>query len=147
MSRQFDRRAFLETSTAATLAAGYFVSESAAQQTQAAGDKLVVAIMGVNGRGGALAPAQEGGSRNRSGSNAGREGRDGGDRNVQCQGSRGTSSTKPNRPALARNQASAPEFVSRSTLRPRPWLLVPGLAARPPSEYSPLWAATWTCSS
>jgi predicted dehydrogenase len=57
MSRSLDRRAFLETSAAATLAAGYFVSESAAQETKAAGDKLVVAIMGVNGRGSALAKA------------------------------------------------------------------------------------------
>jgi predicted dehydrogenase len=58
MSRQLDRRSFLETSAAtATLAAGasYFVSESKAQEPKSAGDTIVVALMGVNGRGGDLA--------------------------------------------------------------------------------------------
>jgi predicted dehydrogenase len=60
MSRSLDRRCFLETSAAAgaAFAAGsYFVSESPAQQPKSAGDKVVVAIMGVNGRGGELSNA------------------------------------------------------------------------------------------
>src|SRR3954462_2580792 len=60
MSRSLDRRCFLETSAAAgaAFAAGsYFVSESQAQETKSAGDKVVVAIMGVNGRGGELSNA------------------------------------------------------------------------------------------
>ena len=52
------RRAFLKTSAAATGAAwaagSYFVAESQAQVTKSTGDKLTVAVMGVNGRGGAL---------------------------------------------------------------------------------------------
>jgi predicted dehydrogenase len=57
MSRSLDRRSFLESSAAAgaAFAAGsYFVSEAAAQQPKSAGDKVVVAIMGVNGRGSEL---------------------------------------------------------------------------------------------
>ncbi|HEY2760439.1 MAG TPA: Gfo/Idh/MocA family oxidoreductase, partial [Pirellulales bacterium] len=57
MSRPLDRRSFLETSAAtATLAAGsYFVSEATAQEPKSAGDTIVVALMGVNGRGSELA--------------------------------------------------------------------------------------------
>lgn len=53
------RRRFLETSAAATaVAAGsYFVSEAPARAAKAANDKLVVAIMGCNGRGAALTRA------------------------------------------------------------------------------------------
>src|SRR5438094_423057 len=56
MSRPLDRRSFLETSAAgAAFAAGsYFVSDSQAQDGKSAGDKIVVAIMGVNGRGSEL---------------------------------------------------------------------------------------------
>jgi predicted dehydrogenase len=60
MSRQLDRRSFLESAAAAgaAFAAGsYFVSESAAQEPKSAGDKVVVAIMGVNGRGSELSNA------------------------------------------------------------------------------------------
>src|SRR6187551_598073 len=57
MSRIVDRRSFLEASAAtATLAAGsYFVSETSAQESKSPGEKVVVALMGVNGRGGDLA--------------------------------------------------------------------------------------------
>src|SRR6476620_5372712 len=57
MSRSVDRRSFLETSaaTAAFAAGSYFVSESKAQEPKSAGDTIVVALMGVNGRGGDLA--------------------------------------------------------------------------------------------
>src|SRR5215471_17466214 len=57
MPRLVSRRSFLESSaagTAAITAGSYFVSESFAQETKSAGDKIVVGVMGVNGRGGAL---------------------------------------------------------------------------------------------
>jgi predicted dehydrogenase len=56
MKRPIDRRSFLETTAAgAALAAGsYFVCESSAQESKSAGEKIVVGMMGVNGRGGAL---------------------------------------------------------------------------------------------
>ena len=55
-TRQTTRRTFLESTAAgAALAAGsYFVSEAAAQQSSSANEKIVVGMMGVNGRGGAL---------------------------------------------------------------------------------------------
>jgi predicted dehydrogenase len=54
-----DRRLLLKTSAvgAAWAAGSYFISEAPAQETKAAGEKLTVAIMGVNGRGSALANA------------------------------------------------------------------------------------------
>lgn len=58
MSRALDRRTFLETSAAAGAAVAansFFVSESPAQESKSAGEKIVVALMGVNGRGGELA--------------------------------------------------------------------------------------------
>ena len=55
MPSALNRRSFLESSAVAAVAAGYFASESAAQESKASGEKLVVAVMGVNGRGGALA--------------------------------------------------------------------------------------------
>jgi len=56
MKRRASRRSFLETTAAgAALAAGsYFVSESPAQESKSANEKMVVGMMGVNGRGGAL---------------------------------------------------------------------------------------------
>jgi predicted dehydrogenase len=59
MSGPLDRRSFLESSTAAAaFAAGsYFVSEAPAQESKSPGERIVACIMGVNGRGGALAKA------------------------------------------------------------------------------------------
>src|SRR5205823_7346897 len=60
MPRPLDRRSFLESSAAAgaAIAAGScFVSEAAAEDSKSTGEKIVVAIMGVNGRGGELAKA------------------------------------------------------------------------------------------
>src|SRR4051812_46779386 len=60
MRRSLDRRSFLESSaaTGAAIAGGsYFVSESPAADNQVAGEKIVVALMGVNGRGSELARA------------------------------------------------------------------------------------------
>jgi predicted dehydrogenase len=56
MSPSINRRSFLETSAAgAAFAAGsYLIAESSAQETKTAGEKIVVGVMGVNGRGGAL---------------------------------------------------------------------------------------------
>src|SRR5688572_17284319 len=56
MNLPIDRRTFLETSAAAAAwaAGSYFVSEAAAQETKSANEKLTVAVMGVNGRGGGL---------------------------------------------------------------------------------------------
>jgi predicted dehydrogenase len=57
MSCAVDRRSFLATTSAgaAAFAAGsYFVSESAAQESQSANEALSVCVMGVNGRGGGL---------------------------------------------------------------------------------------------
>ncbi|HEX5103294.1 MAG TPA: Gfo/Idh/MocA family oxidoreductase [Pirellulaceae bacterium] len=54
----FSRRSFLESSAAAgaAWAAGsYFVSEAQAQEPKSANERIAVAIMGVNGRGGGLA--------------------------------------------------------------------------------------------
>jgi hypothetical protein len=54
-----NRRSFLKQTTAAAGAAwaagSYFVSQSPAQVTKSTGDTLNVAVMGVNGRGSALA--------------------------------------------------------------------------------------------
>jgi predicted dehydrogenase len=58
MSRPLDRRLFLESSAAAgaAVAAGsYFVSESSAQESRSANERVAVALMGANGRGGQLA--------------------------------------------------------------------------------------------
>ena len=58
MPDSFDRRSFLESSAAAgaAWAAGsYFVSESRAQEPKSLGERIAVGVMGVNGRGGALA--------------------------------------------------------------------------------------------
>jgi predicted dehydrogenase len=58
MPASSDRRSFLKTSAAASAAwaaGSYFVSQSPAQETKSTGATLNVAIMGVNGRGGALA--------------------------------------------------------------------------------------------
>jgi predicted dehydrogenase len=58
MSHSLDRRTFLHSSAtgAAAVAAGsYFASESPAQDSKSANDKVVVALMGANGRGGQLA--------------------------------------------------------------------------------------------
>src|SRR5688500_6630677 len=60
MNLSLNRRSFLETTSAgaAAWAAGsYFVSEAAAQEPKSANERLAVAIMGVNGRGSALASA------------------------------------------------------------------------------------------
>src|SRR5262245_13216892 len=48
------RRSFLQSS-AAFAAGSYFVSESAAQAPKSRGERIQVGVMGVNGRGGALA--------------------------------------------------------------------------------------------
>src|SRR5262245_431240 len=59
MSRSLDRRSFLESSAAAgaaTFAAGsYFVSETPAQERRSANERVAIALMGANGRGGQLA--------------------------------------------------------------------------------------------
>jgi predicted dehydrogenase len=59
MPASSSRRSFLKTSTAAAGAAwaagSYFVAPARAQVTKSTGDTLAIAIMGVNGRGGALA--------------------------------------------------------------------------------------------
>src|SRR5262245_21037752 len=57
MSRPIGRRAFMESSAAgAAFAAGsYFVSGAAAQQPKSLGERIQIGIMGVNGRGSALA--------------------------------------------------------------------------------------------
>src|SRR5689334_2049498 len=58
MSRLLARRSFLESTAAAGagFAAGsYFVSESPAQEKRSANERIAVALMGANGRGGQLA--------------------------------------------------------------------------------------------
>src|SRR6476660_7682093 len=58
MPRPLDRRSFLESSSAvgAAFAAGsYFVSEAPAQERRSANERVAVALMGANGRGGQLA--------------------------------------------------------------------------------------------
>lgn len=57
MSARVPRRSFLGASAAgmAWAAGSYFASESRAQESKSANEKLTVAVMGVNGRGGALA--------------------------------------------------------------------------------------------
>jgi predicted dehydrogenase len=58
MPASADRRSFLKRSAAASAAwaaGSYFVSQSPAQETKSTGATLNVAVMGVNGRGGALA--------------------------------------------------------------------------------------------
>ena len=56
MKASLDRRSFVATSTAgiAWAAGSYFVSESPAQESKSANEKLSIAVMGVNGRGSAL---------------------------------------------------------------------------------------------
>src|SRR4029078_8033307 len=58
MSRSLDRRLFLEssgTAGAASAAGSYFVSEAPAQERRSANERVAVALMGANGRGGQLA--------------------------------------------------------------------------------------------
>src|SRR5262245_5342662 len=57
MSDSLTRRSFVKSSAAfsAWAAGSYFVAQSQAQVTKSTGDTLTVAIMGVNGRGSALA--------------------------------------------------------------------------------------------
>ncbi|MCI0357760.1 MAG: Gfo/Idh/MocA family oxidoreductase [Planctomycetaceae bacterium] len=59
MSNSHTRRSFVKTSaaTAAWATGSYFASQSPAQETKSTGATLTVAIMGVNGRGSALANA------------------------------------------------------------------------------------------
>lgn len=56
MTKALDRRRFLATSAAtASLALGAYAGVARAQEAKSANDKITVGIMGVNGRGGALA--------------------------------------------------------------------------------------------
>ena len=55
MAYQTHRRDFLKATAAATATFGVFSSVSAAEETKAANDKIVIGVMGVNGRGSALA--------------------------------------------------------------------------------------------
>src|SRR5206468_8296797 len=58
MSRSIDRRSFVQSSaaTGAAFAAGsYFVSEAPAQERRSANERVAIALMGANGRGGQLA--------------------------------------------------------------------------------------------
>ena len=55
MTKSIDRRRFIQNGAAAGVALGAYASASQAAESKAANDKIVVAVMGVNGRGRSLA--------------------------------------------------------------------------------------------
>ena len=55
MSQPVDRRRFLEIGTTASVALGAYAAVSGAQEKASANEKIVIGVMGVNGRGSSLA--------------------------------------------------------------------------------------------